>query len=157
MWMRFHTDQLGFITQLVCHCQEHHMIDLLVPILTQGGQTTGRRGKGKKKWKMDPVDEWGWGVSSTITASCPENYIHHFHIYVSRLTLAIGRNVAMMTLRIDEVQAGVASRGLGWRWSNQMWLKVDWDGLWGKDLMKVTVLPSAPFYQDTTADIHSKV
>lgn len=34
------------------------------------------------------------------------------------------QNVAMMTQRIDEVQAGVASRGLGWKWSNQMWREV---------------------------------
>ncbi len=74
----------------------------------------------ERKWKMDRKDEWGWGVSSTIAASCPEKSIHHFHVFVSWLTLAIARSVAMMTCRIDEVQAGVASRGLGWRWSIQM-------------------------------------
>lgn len=78
----------------------------------------------ERKWKMDRKDEWGWGVSSTIAASCPEKSIHHFHVFVSWLTLAIARSVAMMTHRIDEVQAGVASRGLGWRWSNQMWCEV---------------------------------
>lgn len=30
----------------------------------------------------------------------------------------------MMTQRIDEVQVGVTSRGLRWRWSNQMWHEV---------------------------------
>lgn len=78
----------------------------------------------ERKWKMDGKDEWGWCVSSTIAASCPEKSIHHSHVFVSWLTLPIARSVAMMTQRIDEVQAGVASRGLGWRWSNQMWCEV---------------------------------
>ncbi len=84
----------------------------------------------ERKWKMDRKDEWGRGVSKTIAASCPEKSIHHFHVFVSRLTLPIARSVAMMTQRIDEVQAGVASRGLGWRWSNQMWCEVGpgWTG-----------------------------
>lgn len=62
---------------------------------------------------MDRKDNRGWGVSSNMDASCPEKSIHHFHVFVSRLTLAIARSVAMMTQRIDEVQVGVASRGFG--------------------------------------------
>lgn len=91
-------------------------------LLTWGGWATGRHGRGKKV-KNGWEDERGWGVSSTI-ASCPEKSIHHFHVFMSWLTLAIARSVATMTPRIDEVQAGVASRGLGWRWSNQMWSEV---------------------------------
>lgn len=89
-------------------------------LLTQEGQTTERRGRRKESEKWIGKMSEGGGVSSTIAASCPEKSIHHFHVFVSWLTLAIARSVAMMTHRIDEVQAGVAGRGLGWRWSNQM-------------------------------------
>lgn len=56
---------------------------------------------------MDQKDERGLNVSSAIVASCPENSIHHFHVFVSWLTLPIARSVAKLTQRIDEVQAGV--------------------------------------------------
>lgn len=36
-----------------------------------------------------------------------KNSIHHFHVLMSWLRLAMARNVAMMTPRIDEVQVGV--------------------------------------------------
>lgn len=72
-----------------------------------------------------------------------EKSIHHFHIFVSWLTLVIARNVAMMTQRIDEVQVGVASRGLRWRWSNQMWHEVGL-GWTEEDLMKVIMLLRNP-------------
>lgn len=83
---------------------------------------------------MQESEKWigktteGWGVSSNIAASCPEKSIHHFHVFMSWLTLAIARSVATMTPRIDEVQVGVASRGLGLRWSNQMRQEVGLDG-----------------------------
>ena len=71
-----------------------------------------RDGRGKKV-KNSQQDERGWGVFSTI-ASCLEKSIHHFHVFTSWLTLAIARSVVTMTIKIDEVQAGVASRGLGY-------------------------------------------
>lgn len=53
------------------------------------------------------------GVSSAVV-SCPEKSIHHFHVCVSQLTLAMRKTVVMMTRRIDEER-------LGGGWSNQMW------------------------------------
>lgn len=114
-------------------------------ILTQEGQTTERRGSGGKKVK-NGSERWarGWGVSSTIAASWPEKSIHHFHVFVSRLTLPIARSVATMTQRIDEVQVGVASRGLGMEMVKPDVVRggagMDCEG----DLMKVTMLPIAP-------------
>lgn len=57
----------------------------------------------------------GRGASSAAAASCPENAIYHFHVFVSLVTSPIARSVAQLTRTIDELQAGVASRGLGWR------------------------------------------
>ena len=76
-------------------------------------ETKSREMAEEKKVKNSQQDERGWGVSSTI-ASCSEKSIHHFHVFMSWLTLAIARSVVTMTLKIDEVQAGVASRGLGY-------------------------------------------
>ena len=109
--------------------QPHTLESCICGTWSLGSQWLGRDRQQRdvaeeRKWKMDRKDEWGWGVSSTIAASCPEKSIHHFHVFVSWLTLPIARSVAMMTQRIDEVQAGVASRGLEWRWSNQMWCEV---------------------------------
>lgn len=50
-------------------------------------------------------DESTQGVS-LAAVSCPEKSIHHFHVCVSQLTLAMRETVVMMTRRIDEVRLG---------------------------------------------------
>lgn len=58
----------------------------------------------------------GRGASSAAAAaSCPENAIYHFHVFVPLVTSPKARSVAQLTRTIDGLQAGVASRGLGWR------------------------------------------
>lgn len=57
---------------------------------------------GKETGKMS-VDR---DASSFIAVSCPEKSIHHFHVFVSCLTLATVKSVGMITHRIDEVQVG---------------------------------------------------
>lgn len=78
-----------------------------------------------RKWKMDQKDQRGRGVSSNH--HCLEKSIHHFHILVLRLTLAVAESAAMKTQRIDEVQAGVAGRGLG---VEMVKPDVAWGGAW---------------------------
>lgn len=93
--------------------------DRLVPIDSRGidNRETWQR-KESEKW----IGKMSEGGVSLQPSPLPvrKKSIHHFHVFVSWLTLPIARSVAMMTQRIDEVQVGVASRGLGWRWSNQM-------------------------------------
>lgn len=102
-------------------------------------------------WKIDNRETWQrkesekWirvtvGRLFSHSASCPEKSIHHSHVFESWLTLAIASSVAMMTRRIDEVQAGGGAGVWVGDGQTRCLVRLCWDGPWGGDLMKVMML-----------------
>ncbi len=72
----------------------------------------GRHGRGKLNEKL----LWRWEHAGCLLGRrfLSGKSIHHFHVCVPQLTLAMRETLVMMTRRIDEVR-------LGGGWSNQMW------------------------------------
>ncbi len=72
----------------------------------------GRHGRGKLNEKL----LWRWEHAGCLLGRrfLSGKSIHHFHVCVPQLTLAMRETLVMMTRRIDEVW-------LGGGWSNQMW------------------------------------
>lgn len=102
-----------------------------------------RRGSGRKSEKWIGKMSEGGAAPQPSPLPVRKNSIHHFHVSVSRLTLPIARSVATLTQRIDEVQAGVASRAGDGQTRCGAWCRAG-GGEGGRHLVKVATPPAAP-------------